>query len=108
MSADHWAVCPRCLVRARADAMEKSRAAAEAYGKVPVEEWQAMNQAAIDAVPDPENFRTFREDYEFYGADEGAVTATYKGECQTCGLSVSFRHEHPFYSGEEEGDASQR
>jgi hypothetical protein len=101
VSADNWAVCPRCLARERAAAEELAVLAAEAYGKVPVEEWQAMNATALEAIPDPEAFGTFREDYEFYGAGEGEVVAVYKGECQTCGLAVDFRHEHPFYSGEE-------
>jgi hypothetical protein len=34
---------------------------------------------------------TFREDYEIYGAEDGTVTVTYSGSCQSCGLSLSFR-----------------
>ncbi len=37
----------------------------------------------------------FREDYEVYGAETGTVTVEYNGECQRCGLKLSFTTEHP-------------
>jgi hypothetical protein len=39
-----------------------------------------------------EGARTFREDYEIYGAAEGAVTVDYCGDCHVCGLSLSFEY----------------
>jgi hypothetical protein len=36
----------------------------------------------------------FREDYEI-GQDEGVVSVRYSGECQRCGLSVTFEQEYP-------------
>jgi len=44
-----------------------------------------------------EECRTFREDYEIYDADTGTVKVTYQGYCQSCGLSISFKHERTFY-----------
>jgi len=38
--------------------------------------------------------RTFREDYEIYGASDGTVKVDYGGSCTECGLSLSFNHEH--------------
>lgn len=40
------------------------------------------------------NYR-FREDYEFYGIEDGVVKVTYSGHCQECGAGVKFSHEHP-------------
>lgn len=94
MSADNWAICPRC--RARAAAVKDALIAklAEAYGKVPVEEFDALRAEAEEPLH-LENLQTFREDYEFYGAEDGVVTASYSGSCKTCGLSLSFKDEHP-------------
>ena len=37
----------------------------------------------------------FREDYEICGAETGTVTVEYRGECQRCGLLLTFTAEHP-------------
>lgn len=97
MSADNWAVCPRCLTEAtNVHATEEARIAG-LYGQVPVGEFDA-ERAALAEV-DPEKFRTFREDYDFYGAEEGEVRAKYSGGCKTCGLSVSFEKTKRFWPG---------
>jgi hypothetical protein len=41
--------------------------------------------------------RTFREDYEFYGAETGEVTARYRGRCTVCGLSGQIDHSTSFF-----------
>ena len=69
MSADNWAVCPRCLKRAP-DGADK---------------WE---------------YQTFREDYEFWGAEEGHVTATYSARCHVCGLTLNFENRVPLDVGE--------
>lgn len=89
MSASNWAICPQCLAKAQE---EHDKAAAEVYaqyGKVPPEEFDQL-RADLKA-PDPEDFRTFREDYEFYGADEGEVHARYSGGCTKCTLRTSLK-----------------
>lgn len=93
MGADNWAICPRCLRRARKEHDERVAAVAALYGKVPVEEFDAERAALGDV--DPEDFRTYREDYEFYGAESGEVTASYGGVCETCDLRLDFKHTHP-------------
>ena len=40
---------------------------------------------------------TFREDYEFYGAETGTVSYTYSGYCRECELLVTFEGERKFY-----------
>ena len=97
MSADNWAICPQCVDRAKAEAAERFQAAVDAYGKVPSEEYERLRAEAQTSM-DEESFRTFREDYEFYGASEGKVTASYRGHCQTCGLGIDFQHDRNFYA----------
>jgi hypothetical protein len=91
MSADNWARCPRCDRRALTSFDERERTIADSYGKVSVEEFDQMRAALAKDRDDHVNAReTFREDYEFFGAEDGAVTASYAGECQVCGLKLQF------------------
>lgn len=93
MSADNWAICPRCHRRH----FEKLRAGAErvkaAYGQVPVEDWDQMRTQQEEAEATPLQ-ATFREDYEFYGAEKGEVISSYSGRCTACGLSLHFTDHH--------------
>lgn len=72
MSADNWAICPRCESNAELQ--------------------------ALAPVVDSEQFRTFREDYEFYGADVGEVHAVYSGRCTVCGISAKIDHSYIFWN----------
>lgn len=94
MSADNWSVCPRCRDRAKAEKIARAQAAVDAYGKVSAEEYAALVERSTEPLEPKE---TFREDYEFYGASGGTVTASYSGHCDVCGLGVDFQYEHPFY-----------
>lgn len=104
MSADNWAVCPRCLDRAEADRAAKVQAAADAYGNAPADEYERLRAESQEPI-ERDTLETFREDYEFHGAKDGTITAVYKGECQTCDLGVAFKHVVPFYE-RAGGDAS--
>ena len=93
MSADNWATCPRCVKRAEVAKAAQAAKAAASYGKVSEREYAE----AIAAIKDvrPEDCQTFREDYQIYGAADGAVTVDYSGHCGTCGLSLSFKETKP-------------
>lgn len=93
MSADNWTVCPRCKARHIAKRIEARAVANNSYGAVPLEQWQALDKAADDLAQDWDH-KTFREDYEIYGADEGSIEVSYRGGCGECGLSVGFVHSH--------------
>lgn len=41
--------------------------------------------------------RTFREDYEFYGAETGVLHISYHGECGECGLKLLVDEKKEFY-----------
>lgn len=97
MSADNWAVCPRCKERHEQAADALRQTADQAYGRLPVEEWIALrNEAAAHAEPYEE--QEFREDFEIYGAESGTVKVSYMGCCTRCGLHLEFKHEHPLFA----------
>lgn len=100
MSADDWEVCPRCLDRAKAESAARFQAAVAAYGKVSGEEYERLRAEAQIPVEE-HTFETFGEHYEFYGVSTGTITASYSAYCGTCGLTVDFKYEHPFYEREE-------
>jgi hypothetical protein len=92
MSADNWAICPRCIKRAEADRAAQIAATGASYGKVSEQEYVEAVKAIRDV--NPEDFRTFREDYEICGAKDGEVTVSYSGSCSVCGISLSFTDHH--------------
>lgn len=97
MSADNWAICPRCVYRKDRKDREARRLhdeATAAYGTVPIAEWKRLEALAVEACA-PITERTFREDYEIGGAEDGEVTVSYQGGCSVCKLSLSFQHDAP-------------
>lgn len=98
MSADNWAICPRCRDTAQAEHDERLAAAMALYGVVPLAEFEAA-RAAADTPFDEEQFRTFREDYEFWGVATGTLTVDYLGACGKRGLQFHINgQKHVFYT----------
>jgi hypothetical protein len=96
MSADNWALCPRCIDNHVKDIKRAQAELDASYGKVPLDQFDDM-RAGVANLRTSTPAETFREDYEFYGAEDGEVVATYRGHCSKCDLSVRFEHSHPFY-----------
>lgn len=95
MSADNWAICPRCVNEAiEAFAAERAQVMAS-YGQIPLEEFDAARAAL--ARPEPEDFRTFREDYEFYGAESGIIHISYSGHYSKCDLGLDIEDRRKFW-----------
>lgn len=94
MSADNWAQCPRCLAERRAEVARLEANVQEAYGKVPVAEFDAL-RARADTLGNAQLEASFREDYEVYGAEDGVVRVDYSGNCQVCSLALKFTHAVP-------------
>ena len=69
------------------------------YGQVTAEKFDELRSALIS--PEEENFRTFREDYEFWGAEEGVVKYEYSGHCTKCELGLDFDGRRPIPSVED-------
>lgn len=98
MSADNWAVCPRCKYRAMQKYEADSAAVQAMYGTVPVEQFDAARAALkLEDVG-----HTFREDYEFYDAETGQIEATYDGGCTRCGLTCTLKASEKFWSPADE------
>lgn len=100
MTADNWEVCPRCWDNAQRNADEEKQAVMGLYGSIPIEEFDAKRDALVE--PDEEACRTFREDYEVYGAAAGEVKVSYRGACSECGLNVELHDSKRFWSPEAE------
>lgn len=93
MSANNWAVCPSCL-KAKEDAKAAQQAAVvEAYGKVPVEEFDRLRSTA-NAPINFDALKTFRENYEFW-INGSTIEVTYDGGCSVCGSGVKFTDSRP-------------
>jgi len=106
MSADNWAVCPRCSARRQQAAQRLWDDAANAYGVVTRDEYERLcNTAAEHALHEVNDDltanRTFREDYEITGAADGEIVINYSGRCTECNLSLAFEHRHPLLVEEE-------
>lgn len=99
MSADNWALCPRCIARAKkAEAAQLAEVMAD-YGKIPVAEFDAR-RAAIEPV-EIQDYQTFREEYDIYNPGGGTVAVSYSGGCNVCGLGLKFENEHQIPGADE-------
>lgn len=95
MSASNWAKCPRCQRALDGTVKTLGQRLIDAYGKIPVAEYTALQNGLAEAVVHAEHASaTFREDYEITGAETGVVTVSYGGGCMECGLSLSFDDKH--------------
>jgi hypothetical protein len=95
VSADNYAICPRCFQEACEKAAAERQRVTGLYGTLPVEEFDAQ-RAALKTV-EAEDYRTFREDYEFYGADDGEIRADYSGHCSVCSLQTELTARRRFW-----------
>ena len=97
MSADNWAVCPRCLKNAENAKRALEAEAQAAYGRVSPEDYEELRVAAA-APLDIEKLRTFREDYAVDMESDGTFEVNYHGRCSPrspakgCGYEHRFRH----------------
>jgi len=85
MSADNWAICPRCKLEEQRRYDLQLREVATAYGRLPAEEYESMREALRNR---PELATTLREDYESFITEGGRFYISYTGACQAC----AFRH----------------
>lgn len=88
MSADNWAICPKCQELYNANQKARILGVAEKYGKIPAEEYIKLSKEVSKEV---ELEATLREDYEFYIDDDGKFFATYSAECAVCDFHFKFK-----------------
>ena len=92
MSATNWGECPACLRRAHEAKAKQQQETAEAYGKIPVEEYLLMRAESEKEVKIDD---TLREDYCQGMTEAGKYYVHYRGECQNadCSFLHEFTHE---------------
>lgn len=90
MSADNWAVCPRCLKRAEAERDKLERKVQDAYGKLPKDEYLALVKKAEQ--PQKPLDHTLREDYEQGTDEDGEYSVNYTCSCSKCGYAAQYKY----------------
>lgn len=93
MSADNWAVCPRCKLNEMNAVKALDYRVENEYGKISIDDFLVLRNEAQqrrEALPKQES--SFREDYEIYGAEEGTIQVEYRGSCKYCGLVTKFTY----------------
>lgn len=90
MSADRWAICPKCKRDAEKQRDDKKLKAGKSYGKVTPGEYLA---ALAESEKPTELGETFREDYWLGVNEDGFFSIDYSGSCGTCGLDHKFKYE---------------
>jgi hypothetical protein len=91
MSADNWSKCPRCARLREEKLAALDLKIAQSYGSVSIEAFDQMRTEREALASDPLD-RTVREDYEFWGIEEGEFNARYRAKCTACGFEHSFDH----------------
>ncbi len=87
MSANNWAVCPKCKQVAEAAKAARGNKAAASYGQVSPEEYVAL----LEQAQAPMNLgTTLREDYEIGIRKNGEFFVSYGASCEICGFDFQF------------------
>ncbi len=91
MSANSWAVCPKCLKIAKAQKEAEIKELKDSYGKVSMERYNGLKIEADQPLLDSEE--TLREDYEIFMSFGGKLEVDYSCHCDKCGFKHIFTHE---------------
>ena len=86
MSADNWAMCPKCERLDREKFEQASKDATEAYGKEPQEEYLARLETLKNW---PRLTSNLREDYDL-GISSHVFRVSYSASCSQCKFKYSF------------------
>ena len=89
MSADNWAICPKCNAAKIAAKEKQLLDAGASYGKVEPAEYLRMLEAANKPI-DSES--TLREDYEIEVDTNGEFSVDYRCLCNDCKFAFRYKH----------------
>lgn len=90
MSADNWAICPKCKKKAEEETTESTREARAAYGAKGEQEYRALLQRSQEPVA----IQATLSEYFDIGIDrQGRFSINYSAGCETCGFKYDYRHE---------------
>lgn len=94
MSADNWAICPKCMQKQIEEHEQLKRQVGESYGVVPVEQYLQLRRK----LEIPVKFEyTLREDYEIGVYEDGEFSISYKGYCDKCKFNYEYKHKEQVY-----------
>lgn len=94
MSADNWAICPKCRIRAEREKQKLLDKVVESYGKIAQKEWEGLKSNTLYRIEIAEGkTQTLREDYELGVCSNGEFSISYKAHCDRCNLSFNFKHQ---------------
>lgn len=89
MSADNWAICPKCKKLELQHKKQLKEDARELYGKIPPEDYIQL----LKEIPDESAIgETLREEYEMGVNSHGKFYISYGCFCDKCGFEYSFNH----------------
>lgn len=90
MSADNWAICPKCLELAqdRQEALEEKLE--KSYGVVSPEQYLRLFEKSREK---PKLEQTLREDYEIGILNTAEFYVRYKGACTKCGFNYEYKYD---------------
>lgn len=88
MSADNWAICPKCKKVNDEGNRKRILEAGKKYGKVSPDEF--INLMKVAKKP-KELEATMREDYEIHMDENGFFEVNYSCACQDCGFRHTFK-----------------
>lgn len=89
MSADNWAICPRCKKKIEADKAQLVSKMEKSYGKIPVADFLYLKANADKPI---EWEATMREDYEIGVDDDGEFSMNYSCSCSMCGFEFNYEY----------------
>jgi hypothetical protein len=89
MSADNWAICPKCLEIKNAEIADMNRSIDEQYGKISPRDYLRLIKERDDLAGEKMQY-VFREDYQIYMQNDGELIIRYRGCCVKCGYEKMF------------------
>ena len=90
MSVSNWALCPNCKKIAYEKEVALKAKVANAYGKVPADEYLRMREESAVTLPIE---KTLREDWDLGIQIDGSFDCNYHGQCEVCRLDYKFAYE---------------
>lgn len=92
MSARNYTDCPWCQQCAKSAQAERSKVAADSYGRVSADEYGKLVHAA-NSVKTPKG--TLGEYYEMWFDEKGTFHFRYESFCRECGFEFNTVHQVP-------------
>lgn len=92
MSADNWAVCPKCNAGKLQKLHKMTQEVANSYGKVDANTYQEKLLKLSKLSSEKDQEYTLREDYEI-GVRGNKFSVDYIASCDECGFELPFKFE---------------